>query len=391
MTSDTETALRSRRCTGITSTALWLFAAVAGCDRQLLIGTIPANDPPVGSGGNGVVVGGTGGAGGAGGTMAPDATATLIPDKTCESLVATTGEATNPCGMSRGSMTVAYSPDGQLIGVARGGLPPNVHLWRLSDGVLLRSMGTAYGVVSVVFSPDGRMLAAAGPGDGVWYGAAVHPNTVNVWDVATGALIHNVPAGCGPAISVTFSHDGSLLVTAGSVSPIEIWRTTDWKRSIALGYPATVYGVHFSPDDSKLIATGSDGKSAVWNLPAGTLAFRLPQVANAFGDADFSPDGLRIAGQGADGALTIWNAATGRMIQSVPSPLTVMRSIAWIDDDQLVTTASEDDVILWGATAGTFSQRKTWSLIRQYSTNVTISPDRTQIAVGGSGIAFLPL
>jgi WD40 repeat protein len=391
MKPETETALPVRRCTFTSLIALAVLVVATGCDRDLLIGTIPRNDPAGGSGG--AMGGGTGGVAGTGGTTAGGGTTALIPDTTCESLVTTTGEATNPCGMARGGLTVAYSPDGQTLAVARDGLPPNVHLWRLSDGVLLRSMGPAYGALTVAFSPDGQMLASAGSGTGDGYGAAFHPNTVNVWNVSTGALIQNVPAHCGDyADAVAFSHDGSLLATAGAVSPIEVWRTSDWKRMTTLQFSGSVYSVRFSPDDSRLLATGSNGRAAVWDLATGTMTFTFSQRMNGFPTvADFSPDGKRIASQGRDGSLDIRRADEGMLVQSLTGSGAPITGIAWIDDDQLVTTAPDDatTVILWAAAGGTFSPRKTWSLIGPV--NVSISRGRSQMALGGYGIAFLDL
>jgi len=370
-----------------------LFSRVDGGPGPVSSGGAPAIPPGGASGGRAM----TGGSTGTGGTTGMDgAGGAPIADKTCESLDTRSAEPTNPCGL-RGTLRATYSPDGQLLAVARDGLPPNVHLWRLSDGVLLRSMGTSSGTLAVAFSPDGRMLAAAGQGDGDGYSAEVHANIVNVWDVATGALVRALPATSGAlSDSVAFSHDGAWLATGGLVGPVELWRTSDWTRVKAIPYPTNVYSVHFSTDDSMLIVSGPDGRTTIWGVPTGTLIRTLPATARVWPrDADFSPDGQRIVSQDADDAFKIWDTATGAVVQPLTGPTGYLSAVAWIDDDRLVTAdwGATGDIMLWAANAGTFSLLKTWSLGSQQGiVAVAVSPDRTQLAVsGGLGIAFFPL
>lgn len=371
---------------------------VTGCtvDRDVL-SRVDAGPGPASSGGTQATAGasasggrtvtaGTGGLGGAGG----DSTI----DKTCESLPTGTGESNNPCGL-RGSLRAAYSPDGQLLGVARDGLPPNIHLWRLRDGALLRSMGTSPGTLQVVFSPDGRMLASAGRGDGDGYSADVHPNIVNVWEVATGALIRELPATSGELSgSIAFSHDGAWLVTAGLVGPVEVWSTSDWTRVVAIPYSTNVYSVHFSSDDSMLIMTGTDARTTIWSLPAGKLVRTLPASAYHWPrDADFSPDGQRIVNQDPDNAIRIWDTAAGMAVQTLKGPTGYMTAAVWIDNDRLVTAdwGAPSNITLWQVSADTFTQVKTWTLSPGGVTGVAVSPDRTQLAVSSGGIEFLSL
>jgi WD40 repeat protein len=317
------------------------------------------------------------------------------PDTTCESLLLVPGQPTNPCGGLRGALRATYSPDGQLLAAARDGLPPNVHLWRLQDGVLLRSMGTSSGTLEVAFSPDGRMLASAGRGDGDGYAADVHPNIVNVWDVATGALIRALPATSGDlSDAVAFSHDGAWLVTAGTVGPVEVWSTRDWTRVKAIPYPTNVYEVHFSADDSMLIMNGADRRTTIWSWLTGTLVRTLSAGAYPWPrDADLSPDGRRIVNQDADDAIKIWDADSGAVTQTLTGPTGYLTAVVWIDNDRLVTAdwggGAPGNIILWGASAGTFQKLKTWT---DAVVTVAVAPDRTQLAVSAQGnISFLPL
>jgi WD40 repeat protein len=92
------------------------------------------------------------------------------------------------------TFSLAVSPDGQLL--AAGSMAVDqygqctdckIRLWRLSDGVLLRTIpGNEQGVLAVVFSPD-RQEIAAGSGDGASSGV------VRFLRVADGVLLAAFP------------------------------------------------------------------------------------------------------------------------------------------------------------------------------------------------------
>jgi dipeptidyl aminopeptidase/acylaminoacyl peptidase len=83
-------------------------------------------------------------------------------------------------GHSGSVNSVAFSPDGSLI--ASASTDATIRLWRVSDGVLLRTLtGHTSDVNSVAFSPDGNLIASASS-----------DNTVRLWRVSDGVLLRTL-------------------------------------------------------------------------------------------------------------------------------------------------------------------------------------------------------
>jgi WD40 repeat protein len=141
-------------------------------------------------------------------------------------------------------LAIAYSPDGATIASNSGG---NVHLWRVSDGTLLRTI-VATNVFAVAYSPDGTLISTG----------------TQLFNAATGALVRNLawPAG-GSVTTTTFTKDGRAVVAGGEDFPnnvdvptIRYFRVADGATLATFdhlgGANAYVKSVAISPDGRSL-------------------------------------------------------------------------------------------------------------------------------------------
>jgi WD40 repeat protein len=118
----------------------------------------------------------------------------------------------------------AYSPDGKLLAVGRGGETDGnggvVSLIDPASGKKLRDLapGHQYGVTDLLFHPDGKHLASAG-----------RDTVVRVWDAAAGKLVSELGKPRGGQFkdwvhAVSFTADGSRLAAADMAGAVQIWQ-----------------------------------------------------------------------------------------------------------------------------------------------------------------------
>lgn len=135
-------------------------------------------------------------------------------------------------GHAHSATAVQYSPDGSIV--ASGGDDGTIKLWRVADGMLLRTLTghqapppqyqTVAAIRSLSFSPDGTLLASAG-----------NDNSVLVWRLSDGSVVRTLSGafpgqvGCLSLCGLACSPNGQMLglaITSGWPAGLRIWRVS---------------------------------------------------------------------------------------------------------------------------------------------------------------------
>ncbi len=187
---------------------------------------------------------------------------------------------------------VAFDPAGDRLLVAGedGVAWVDARTWRIGDRLRVPSTGSAWGDLAI--DPTGR-YAAVGGKDGIY-----------LIDLKRGEAAVRLTRSA--VSSVSFDGTGTRLGAASRGTAV-LWSTATGRRTGRIEVPG-VTSVSFSRDGTALLTGGSDGAAAIWNLETGQQIAALSGNRNAITDAAFAPSGDVAYTTGKDGSTRVWRA-----------------------------------------------------------------------------------
>jgi WD40 repeat protein len=230
---------------------------------------------------------------------------------------------------------LTFSTDGRFLGVI--GLDNTLRVWDVNSGKLLHGFKADMG--GIAFSADGKLVAAG-----------INRTTVKVWDVTSGTEHAQLQAK-EPlyATYLTFSPDGKRLA-AGGPQGVCIWDVTTRKELCRLA-DQHIGWLAFAPDGKTLAASGGS-TIRLWDVDSvkrllfpGMHDFQIASIAA-------SPDGKRLATSGySEGQLCVWDAASGKLLHSHVQPRGGLTT-CFSADGRLVASGGGTALTLWEADTG---------------------------------------
>jgi WD40 repeat protein len=239
------------------------------------------------------------------------------------------------------------------------------------------------------FTPDLSLIAISGwkiLSGGDYTIGKVRP--LITMEVATGKSLYTIE-DIGLYSIVTFSPDGSLLITGSSIrNPVNggVLRTLE-------GNPDSVRNITFSPDGTKLSAKAGpeSGKAQafIWDLTTGKLlhVFEGHDDSYHIMDMAWSPDGSRFATGSNDKTVIIWDVKSGEQIQRITKIEMKVIQVEFSSDGNSIFVLSEDShIVAWDIRTGTpLKDIRSVSNIRK----LTWSPNSALLAGGGENNVFV--
>lgn len=255
---------------------------------------------------------------------------------------------------------LGWTPDGELFIASMckyitGGTDRRVHVWDAETG---ERVLTLIDTVEGIWSPDGSLLAAGSS-----------TGTIEIWDVAAQAVVHN-------------------------------WEDfNDWVMDMFWSQPAAAS----SPHSDRLLSWSRDGDVILWDINTGQAEWQSEGHLNDVEDLAWSPDGTRIITVSNSAWATIWDTQTGQMLQTLETPRRpagssgghCLKLVDWSPDGRRIAAGNCNypAVFVWDASTGTLLH----TLVRQakYGTifdsarDVAFSPGGARLAVAYGGNEIL--
>ena len=264
---------------------------------------------------------------------------------------------------------VAYSPGGTMIATVgqRG-----TFLWSASDGSLIRRIdGHTDWVNSVTFSPDGTQVLT-GSDD----------QTAKLWSVSDGSLIRTFDGHTDLVRSIAFSPNGTKVLTGSDDRTAKLWSVSDGSLIRTFDGPANpVRSVAFSPDGTKILTGNLYDAAKLWSVSDGSLIRTFDGHTSPVTSVAFSPDGTKVLTGGDDQTAKLWSVSDGSLLRTFDGHTSNVNSVAFSPDGTKVLTGSHDwTAKLWSVNDG--SLIRTFDGHLHWVESVAFSPDGTKVLTG---------
>ncbi len=210
-----------------------------------------------------------------------------------------------------------FSPNGQRVVI---GLPPTTGLsevaqiWDVAAGKMLAAVkhGATGGMSDrdhVAWSPDGKRLAT------------IRGDYASVWDPESGQELTTLRGAEQTLLSISFSGDGKLVLTASGDRTARVWDTATGEQVAVLkGHRSPVNTADLSPDGQRVVTAAEDGTVRLWRRnPPTDHALPLAEPVVNLNTIAFSPDGRTVA-TGGHPAPRVWDTASGKLLHKLQAP-----------------------------------------------------------------------
>jgi WD40 repeat protein len=189
-----------------------------------------------------------------------------------------------------------------------------------------------------------------------------------------------------PVAAVAFSPDGKLLA-AGSYGHVAVWDLATAKPARVLtNVLGAVNDLRFSPDGKLLAVAGGQpsakGDLRLYSVSDWKLVASLAGHQDVVFSVSFSTDGKRLASASFDKTVRVWDVASHRTELNLTGHSDFVYSVAFSPDGKWLVSASKDRTVkLVDAVTG--ASRLTFSGMEQDVLTVAVSPDGKSVVSSG--------
>jgi WD40 repeat protein len=217
---------------------------------------------------------------------------------------------------------------------ATGSVDSTIRIYK-TDGTLLRVLKQPDGVTGLAFSPDGKSIVTSS-----------YDRKIRLWNVQTGALLHELTGHEKTAWCVAYSPDGKTVASCDEDGLIKLWDVVEGKPITTIhAHALNVWIIKFSPDGQTIVSGSFDHSVKIWDAHNGKLVKEIAGHTEAVVDLAFNMDGSMLATTSDDKTIKLWSMPDARLIRSLDVPEHA-QAVAFSNDGKRLLTGGRDKTMI---------------------------------------------
>jgi len=245
------------------------------------------------------------------------------------------------------AVSLAFLQDGAMLAVALD--DGTIQLRNIANGAVVRTYTAALGVPgAVAASPDGRWLA---------FSAENH--SIQIWDIEKNTFLGELPGHLDAIIALAFAPDGRRLASVSRDQTAILWDVDNSKMLRDLSKPANEpLALAFAPDGNRLAVSDAAGGIRYWELVNLRDIAYVPTRDQPVSTLAYSPDGKWFAVGGEQGLLSLWDVSGKHADRVLPQAPDTVHAVAFSPDSKwLIVAGSDASLQLWEVETAKLAQR----------------------------------
>ncbi|MGF1524378.1 MAG: WD40 repeat domain-containing protein [Leptolyngbyaceae cyanobacterium] len=191
---------------------------------------------------------------------------------------------------------ISISIDGQTL--VSGSYDGTVKVWDLNSGKATQTLKSVSRLSTLALHSNKQIIAIGN----AW-------GNLSLWDLQSSQIIQSISGHSGEVRSVSFSPDGSTLVSGSYDKTVKLWHVSDrvtLSQTLSDVSLSAVLAIAISPDGRTLVSGGYDGMLCFWEMDTGKLLGMFPAHRSAIWSIAFSPDSKKIISGSSDTTVSLW-------------------------------------------------------------------------------------